>query len=353
MNKVNDLMLQEFIQIRFLSSPDNELILSELKKSLKHFFFNPPSNNEWLHEIQQLVNEGALQTIGKARYQLTPQGRKAALQVLGLSSLPVNTRWQTIKNCYLISVVLGLPTPVNERDRQRIASADGLRASILANAYQLSTDAYPTLTKARDSLLWQQLIDTTVAANLQKKISASNSKNIRPFTQGSVMALLLSNLLGAERELSWESALKQLVAKAVNARRTDPEELRIAILKTATIKSLIPAQKHKHELQDPPIPKLDLESFAAQVMQSANRCQTGRFGDNKIFISHVWRQMELDGTQFGLDLNQFKLYLTLANNKGLISMTHADLTYAMDRRDVSASETPYLNATFHFIRLES
>lgn len=352
MIKVKNITLQDLILIRFLASPADGLVVSELKKSLEHFFFNPPSSDEWLQELKQLNERGALQEIGKSRFQITPERRKPILQILGLHSLPPTTRWPALKNCYLIASVLGLPAPVNDRDCQCIASADGLRASILANAYQLSIGAYPSLIKARDSLLWQQLTDTTVTANLQKKMSTSNARYTKPFTQGSIMTLLLNNLLGAERELPWESALKQLVAKAVSARRTDLEELRLAILKAAIVKPSATEQNPKLELQVPSIHSLNLEDFAAQVMQSAKRCQTGRFGDNKIFISHVWRQMELDGKQFGLDLNQFKYYLTLANNKGLIRLSCADLAYAMDQDAVSKSETSYLNSIFHFIRLE-
>ncbi|WP_143071284.1 hypothetical protein [Nitrosomonas cryotolerans] len=330
--------------------------MSELKKSLNPFFFNPPANNEWSDEIQRLINESALQMIGRARYQLTPQGRAPVLQLLGLSSPPSNIRWQTLKNAYLIAYAMGLPPLVNDRDRQYIASADGLRASILVNTYPLSAGAYPTLTRARDNLLWQQLTNTSVTARLQKKLSAPNIQHFKPFTQGSVMTLLLNDLLGAERALPWESALKQLVAKAVNARRTSLEELRVAILKIATQKSEPESESEPvsvSETEPESESELTLETFAAQVIKSANRCQTGRFGDNKIFISHVWRQMGLDGKQFGLNIDQFKHRLCLANNKGLVSLIHADLTYAMNSQDVSASETACLNAVFHFIRLES
>jgi hypothetical protein len=358
MNKVKNITLQNLILIRFLASPDDGLKIIELKKSLEPFFINPPSRDELQRELQQLTDQGSLQANGKARFKVTPQGRKPALQILGLSSLPQSTRWPTLKNCYLIASVLDVPAPVNDLDRQCIASADGLRASILANAYQLSTGAYPSLTKARDNLLWQQLTDTTVTTNLKKKLSTSNARYNQPFTQGSIMTLLLNNLLDIERELPWESALKQLAAKVVGARRTTPEELRLAIFKAATEKPPSLEQQSKPESQAPMPPStfsvesLDLEIFAAQVMQSANRCQTGRFGDNEIFISHVWRQMESDGKQLGLDLERFKHYLALANNKGLVRLSRADLAYALDQGAVSASETSYLNSIFHFINLE-
>jgi hypothetical protein len=341
---VENLALQVLIPIRFLACPDNGLAISEIKKSLNPLFYQPPSNNEWLQTLQQLAERGMLSKTSKSRFQISAVGQKLALQKLGLQSLPPATRWLTLKNCYLIASLLRFPAPISERDRLAITSADGLRASILVNAFQLPAGSYPSLTKARDSLLWQQLAKP-VTASLQHKLAASNATRSRPFTMGSVIALLLNSLLGNERELPWDAALKQLAAKAVGARRISPEELRLAILRAATEKpSQLPGPL-------PPEP-FNLELFANQVMQSAKRSQTGKFGDNKVFISHVWHQMELDGNTFGLDLKQFKHYLGLANNKDLISLSRADLAYALDHNAVSASETSYLNSIFHFIRLE-
>ncbi|MFO7580505.1 hypothetical protein [Nitrosomonas halophila] len=345
---IESLALQELIPIRFLACPDNGLAISEIKKSLNPFFYQPPSNNEWLQALQQLAERGLLNQTGKSRFQISAAGQKLALQKLGLQSLPPATRWLTLKNCYLIASLLKLPAPINERDRRSITSADGLRASILVNAFRLPAGSYPSLTKARDSLLWQQLAEPVATTNLQHKLAASNATRSRPFTMGSVIALLLNSLLGTERELPWDAALKQLAAKAVSARRISPEELRLAILRTATEK---PSQLPE-PFPDPQPEPFNLEFFANQVMQSAKRSQTGKFGDNKVFISHVWHQMELDGNTFGLDLKQFKHHLALANNKNLINLSRADLAYAMDQNAVSASETSYLNSIFHFIRLE-
>lgn len=344
---IENLTLQELIPIRFLACPDNGLTASEIKKSLNYFFYQPPSSNEWLRALQQLAEHGLLNKTGKSRFQISAIGQKLALQKLGLQFLPPATRWLMLKNCYLIASILKLPAPINERDCLSITSADGLRASILVNAFRLSIDAYPSLTKARDSLLWQQLAEL-VTANLQHKLMASNATRSRPFTMGSVIALLLNSLLGTERELPWDAALKQLAAKAVGARRISLEELRLAIFRAATEKPSQQSESFPDQLPEP----FNLEFFANQVIQSANRSQTGKFGDNKVFISHVWHQMELDGNTFGMDLKQFKHYLALANNKDLISLSRADLAYAMDQSAILASETSYLNSIFHFIRLE-
>ncbi|SDH80825.1 hypothetical protein [Nitrosomonas sp. Nm132] len=340
MNFVKPIQLQELILIRLATSPDKGLATSELRKSLNPLFASPPSIDKWSNQLTRLVEQNLSQKMNQARYCITTLGMKSALQILGILPSSNMIYWAALKNCYLLPLALGLPAPSNDRDRHRISSANGLRAQVLAQVYQLPIGPYPTLVEARDYLLWQQLTDPQVSVILRNRLSTSDPQ---PFTQNNLMTLLLNTLLDSTRELSWESALRQLVAKATHARRTDPEEIRLAIFKAATTESSLSTLKQP----------ADLEAFATQIMESANRCQTGRFGKNKIFISHVWKQMGIDSKQSGLDFNKFKQLLTLANNKGLINLSRADLAQAMNQEDVTASETHYLTATFHFIRLES
>lgn len=348
--KIKHLPLSTLISIRFLACPTDGLTISEIKKSLNPIFHQALSNNEWSQCLQQLVSDGLLEKVNRSRFHPTKKGQKQALQQLDLQS-PPTSHWLTLRNRYLIANLLDLSTT----DHASIASANGLRAAILVNAFQLTVDVHSTLTKVRDNLLWQQLAQFTNQANQQHELLQANFIQARSFTIDTLASLLLGNLLETKRKLSWDSALKQLAAKAVEARRITPGELRLAILRKATQsiepQSLSETPRTTQPEQHPEL--FNLEHFAHQVYQSAKHCQTGKFGGNKLFISHVWRQMQRDNKTFGLDLNKFKHYLTLANNKRLISLSRADLPYAMDPEDVAMSETAYLNATFHFIRLES
>ena len=76
-----------------------------------------------------------------------------------------------------------------------------------------------------------------------------------------------------------------------------------------------------------------------------------RFGENKVFISHVWRQLRDEAAIDGLELAPFKRRLVEANREGLLRLSRADLVEAMSPADVEESATAYENATFHFIRL--
>ena len=87
-------------------------------------------------------------------------------------------------------------------------------------------------------------------------------------------------------------------------------------------------------------------------MKSAARvCTTGRFGDSKVFIAHVWKSLQSDPAFGTMDVAAFRKRLAEANNARLLDLSRADLVQAMDPDDVRQSEVHYLNATFHFVRI--
>src|SRR4029077_14684332 len=87
-----------------------------------------------------------------------------------------------------------------------------------------------------------------------------------------------------------------------------------------------------------PAPPLDLALFARTVLAAARDCQSGRYGDNKVFVVHVWRALLHDPDFQGIDLATFKARLAEANNARLLNLSRADLVQAMDRQDVQLSE---------------
>ncbi|HYO70155.1 MAG TPA: hypothetical protein VEU33_29170, partial [Archangium sp.] len=180
----------------------------------------------------------------------------------------------------------------------------------------------------------------------------------RPFTLAAVQAVLLARALQASREAEPTQAMRQLAAKSVGAKRSDAESLRLAALRSWLVPSSEPstAPSSRNVLATPPelahfdaAAREDLQTFAERVRQAAKSAASGRFGEDKIFISHVWRSLQ--GQLRGLDEQSFKSRLIEANRARFLSLSRADLVEAMDPADVSASETRYLGATFHFISL--
>ncbi|MEX2560747.1 MAG: hypothetical protein WD403_12575, partial [Pirellulales bacterium] len=76
---------------------------------------------------------------------------------------------------------------------------------------------------------------------------------------------------------------------------------------------------------------------------------TGWFGD-KVFIWHVWEQWRRRSPD--TDINVFKERLVQAHQQGLLRLSRADLVDGLNPDDLAASETRYLTATFHYIRIE-
>ena len=95
----------------------------------------------------------------------------------------------------------------------------------------------------------------------------------------------------------------------------------------------------------------DLEVFAKKVLERGRDSKVLRFGEDRAFISSLWREMVRHG-ETGLSLETFKRRLVDANRLGALSLHRADLVAAMDAATVAASEVAYLNATFHFVAVE-
>jgi hypothetical protein len=159
--------------------------------------------------------------------------------------------------------------------------------------------------------------------------------------------VLLARVLKSPREQAPELALRQIAAQSIGARRADPEELRLAVVRSWLAPA---AETAPREGPASPTPRSfgGLEDFAARVLEAARASPTGRFGAHKVFISHVYRALR---APLGLDESTFKQRLLEANRARLLSLSRADLVEAMEPTDVAASETRYLGATFHFITL--
>lgn len=95
-----------------------------------------------------------------------------------------------------------------------------------------------------------------------------------------------------------------------------------------------------------------LGRFAAGVNEAAASSPTGKFGDNKTFISHVHEEYN-KGQQaqgkVGQPLEQFKNNLLKASKAGLVTLSRADLPHIMNPKDVDSSAVKDGNAEFHFV----
>ena len=259
---------------------------------------------------------------------LTAEGRQTVVASLNVNQLPAKTRpsWAVLKKSLLLARSLGLPGP-----GQALSTAAGFKAAVLKKQFALPLGDYPDL--------------KSVKTELTRKLLGMGPKE--KITLETVQAAIFGRELGDQRPSDPKKVLDRLVARQVRARRDDEKELREAVLRGWVSAAVEPADRQ------PTIASCGLESFVQKVQAAARVCPTGRFGDNKVFVIHVWQALQNDEPFRSMDLSSFKQRLAEANNARLLDLSRADLVQAMDPEDVRLSEVTYLNAAFHFIRIGS
>jgi hypothetical protein len=245
----------------------------------------------------------------KRGWKASPDGERAALGFLGLAERPRGLTWAKVKTGHLVASRLGVPAA-------SLKGKDGLRAAILSRSLGVGEPGRSSLAAVRDALAWQAL---GVAPG-------------KPFSLRAVMGVLLGRRIGGERSWDVDEALAVLAAHAVSARRADVDELRAAIV---------------HRWLEGPAPP-PVQDFVTATLTAAEATSSGRFGDDKVFIAHVWRTYRERGGPLALDA--FKERLVEANRERQLTLGRADLVEAMNPDDVRESETRHLGASFHFVR---
>jgi hypothetical protein len=338
--------LDQLLLARLLVAPEKGATAAEIKKALEPLVGHRWSGAELVAQLDQALAEldsaGLISRTRKGkttRGALTPEGRERTLEMLGLEHLPPKTTWGKLTKTYLVASALGLAAPHGEA-LKRFALETGFKAALLKVRFGLPLEAYPKFEEAIDALSWT-LLDLPRAGKF-------NIKNVQ--------AALIQRALGERRETDPKPDPKKeatrLLAKHVGARQSGKDELRLATIRhwvDGKAASGGPALDHPAPAPEPP--PLDLVAFARRVVEAAQSSPSGRFGDNKVFIAHVWRALRDQPSFASTDLEGFKQRLTEANHARLLDLSRADLVEAMDPEDVRQSEVAYQGATFHFVRI--
>ena len=99
-------------------------------------------------------------------------------------------------------------------------------------------------------------------------------------------------------------------------------------------------------------PAVDLPRLRARSRSAAPGLPDGPLRRQQGLHRPRLEVLEDDPASGGWTWPAFKRRLAEANNARLLDLSRADLVQAMDPEDVRLSEVAYLNATFHFIRIE-
>jgi hypothetical protein len=320
----------------------------------------------------------------------TKPGAVVAAKFLGAPASFV-VAWEQACNIWLIGKVLGVKRSPAKR-LAALATADGLRAAILVQAYGLSFKgkAIPTPTRLRQALaaaaLKRAFGGGQGAGGLADKLGLSARAS----------RLLAAQLLDKPRDPGTDRRLvSALAVQACGAAAADLPALRAAVLRRGfaaappsqptetaqaprsptpeTTREVNPAGHGSALARQaqvaapavtprrpaPPVASspagqpLDLPGFASEVRRCAAGEAQGWSGDRKAYISRVWRSLRQQRPDWGLSEIEFKGLLAEAHRLGELALANADLKDASNIKDVQDSALIYKNAVFHFIRVEA
>jgi hypothetical protein len=310
-------VLADLVVVRLLPEARIQPGPSQICKDLAPFFKRPPDVASVRRAIEGLREAGCLPSFGLV---LTDAGRSRGLAFLGLEQWPADWTWRTLKGRVLPARALGLgPGPEVDRILQ---SADRLSAALLKRKLGLPVGTGGTVRATLEALVCRELGFPDLS-NLDELTSA-----------------VLSRKLGSERRLS-VSALERQVPRVLlgtHGRLPDLRELLLAgIAEAASARAEATGRD------------LELPAFAQRVRVAARDCPTGRWGPDKVFVSHVWNRVETEPDFRRMDLSSFKRRLVEANAADLLTLSRADLVQLMDPNDLRGSEISVSNAVFHFV----
>lgn len=329
--------LENLILVRMLSPTKNGLTPQKVSRDL-FALQNSCTLHSWEADFasawQKLLKAGLLIETRRRQKGLAPailsdQGQQAARAYLGISNLPDALKWGDLKNYWLVAKSLGLKGP-SELVKNRVKSGSLLQSSIVALQHQLNLPAAWQAKHVWDTLFWKCL----------------GVERSEPFTLKAVQLQLLKSLVGVTSINNLNDLKGVLAATAIKARRKDLSELRQTLLS----RLLSHDDNHPQVQAQQPISNTETQ-FHIAVKQAANSCQTGLFGADKLFISHLWREISNRYPEHHCSLEQFKQKLLELNRQGMIQLCRADLIEALDQKDLSESRLIDLGSSFHFIRL--
>jgi len=211
-----------------------------------------------------------------------------------------------------------IPAEVLGADRVGFRARDVWVAAIVgAHLGVWSGDgAPPKLGPLCDALVWRELGLTTKPAKCPDEIRA----------------MFVRKHLATPVTGKAETALRLLAASLVRAPRAETKLLREALVRMWLVGG-----------------SLGAASFADDLRRVALAAREGVFGDRKVFLASVHRELVRLPAWSSLSLDEFKRRVLVEHRAGNVELARADLVGAMDPALVHASETIGDGARFHFL----
>ena len=331
-------VLGDMILVRLLGSGKTPPARSQIDRDLKPLVSVSMDKAEWQERLDATLSSLEEQGVIESRpYRLTDTGRQRAVGFLNLDSVP-KEKWTTLRDRYLIASALGI-SPTDKQAFRDVGTSDGLRPAILVNHFDLPGSRVPSKARAMHLLAWQQL-------QLAHEFEIPTTKDI------SHKNILYATILDGQKG----DPVTLLAAQVTKSESNSLKHVREAVIRnwlaSREPNTDSPSVAPEPATADRETHALNLTEFAERVRTIAQQSSTGKFGENKVFLSHVWNQYQGDGGGNGMTRSDFDQLLVDANRQNLLTLSRADLISAMNPQDVQESEIRSANATFHFLRTD-
>lgn len=317
-----------------------------------------------LGDVEALLETG-LVCDSRGRLTATEHGTLQADEFLGRKGAS-GGQWAELRDGRLIAMALGLGS-FGPKKLKAIQTPDGLRAFILQQAYSLPANGTQTTAKLRAQLAVIAL-ERAFGNKIKTGLGAGSGFSAK------AGRLLAGQLSSRPRDLGSDGRLvAALAAEAVDARQTDAEALRAALLRRLADQALkqseppqksrvvvpLPIEKKPVAANDaglpgaavPPTRRPDPAAFSREVMKAAQACAEGWSGNRKALISRVWQNLSAAHPEWGLSEIEFKCMLGEAHRTGHLRLATADLKDKSNAAEIEASAITYKNTQWHLIRV--
>jgi hypothetical protein len=326
-------------------------------------------HNLSLAEIRTAVDEGTdiLVRLSHAagqrgRFTATDAGRAAAENFIGMPLQPAPA-WEVVRDTALVAKALGLGDEPYSR-KKSLARPEGLRTAILQKTYNLKGKK-----NIPDAKLRAQLALVALERAFGNRIKTGLSKGSG--LPSKAARTLAGQLAASPRDFPSDAKLiAQLAADAAGAAQTDPEAVRLALLRrmmtamlaevprqapstpSKPVPAAAPARLVRPAANDEkphsPPPRPGLEEFAGAVQRAAEKASQG--WPAKAFISKVWETIRVEHGVWALSEIEFKSMLIEAHRRGALMLANADLRNKDQRHEIERSATPDRNTVWHYVR---
>ena len=269
---------------------------------------------------------------------LTDNGRRVLRAVFGLARAP---SWSQVRDAHLPALALG-QKPGSDQAKAMVGSTDAIAATVLRN--KLEIEHAPTVSAICDTLIAEvlgippgKLTLSTIRAHVLARRLGVEAKG-EPADIAARVAAVELKIRGGVNKDAFERALgRRWVHEGADAKAPPVTQ------------EAPPVTQEAPPPQTPPT--LDASAALLQMVREAipRVGEEGRFGDEKVFVSALWHNMERDRRLGDLSFDRFKLWLVRANRDGWLVLVRADLVGAMDAKLVADSEIEDRGATFHFV----